>query len=132
MRLPQRVLLLFLEREAQFAQQRPAFVVVGGRGHNGDVHAAGPIDLVHVDFVEHGLLGQAEGVVAVAIELLVGQASEVTNTGQGHGQQPVQEFPHAVAAQGHAGTDGHAFTKLEVSNGLLGAPQFGLLAGNQG
>ena len=68
----------------------------------------------------------------MAIELLVGQTPEVTNTGQGHGQQPVQEFPHAVAAQGHAGADGHAFTKLEVSNGLLGAPQFGLLAGNQG
>src|SRR5579859_2300297 len=35
---------VLLEREAQELEQRPALIVGGGRGHNGEVHAPGPVD----------------------------------------------------------------------------------------
>src|SRR6478735_9631282 len=44
---------VLLEREAEVLEQRTAFFVVGGGGHDGDVHTARTIDLVHVDLVEH-------------------------------------------------------------------------------
>ena len=48
--------------------------------HNSDVHSAGTISFVLVDFVEQCLLLKTKGVVSVAIELLVAQAAEVANT----------------------------------------------------
>ncbi len=50
-------------------QQRAALVVGLGGRHHGDVEAADAVDLVLVDLVEHGLLRETEGVVAVAVEL---------------------------------------------------------------
>ena len=85
------------------------------------------IDLVDVNFVEHGLLGEAEGVVTVAVELLVRKSTEVADTWQCHGQQTIEEFPHAVAAQGNLCADWHAFTELEVSDGLLRTAKLWLL-----
>ena len=73
---------LLLEREAQLAQQRAAFLIIGSGGHDGDVHTARAVHLVDVDLVEHGLLGETEGVVAVAVELLGAQAAEVADTRQ--------------------------------------------------
>ncbi|CAB0588935.1 hypothetical protein CIP107542_00508 [Corynebacterium diphtheriae] len=78
------------------------------------------------------MLGEAERVVTVTIELLVRQATEVTNTWQCDGQQTIQELPHAVATKGNASTDWHAFTELEVSDGLLGTAKLWLLTGDQG
>ena len=63
-------------------EQRPALVVVRGGGHDRDVHAADAVDPVLVDLVEHRLLGETEGVVAVAVELRVRQAAEVADAGQ--------------------------------------------------
>src|SRR5918997_4335014 len=51
------------EREAEVTQQRPALVVGRGCGHERDVHATDPVDLVLVDLVEHHLLVETEGVV---------------------------------------------------------------------
>src|SRR5699024_5290572 len=101
-------------------------------GDDGDVHAARTVDLVDVDLVEHGLLGEAEGVVTVAVELLVGESTEVADTWQGHGQQTVQELPHAVAAEGDLRADRHAFTELEVGDGLLRTAKLWLLTGDCG
>src|SRR6478672_7633994 len=67
-------LVFGLEREAKRLQQRAAFVVGLGSGHDGDVHTANAVDGILVDLVEHNLLGQTEGVVAVAIELLAAEA----------------------------------------------------------
>src|SRR5450756_334428 len=75
---------VLLEREAETTEQRPALVVSGGRGHNGDVHPANPVDLVLVDLVEHRLLGETEGVVPVAVEVLRRQTAEVTDSRQRH------------------------------------------------
>src|SRR4051794_27888449 len=84
-------LAVLLEREAERLEQRASLVVVLRRGHDGDVHTAGTIDRIGVDLVEHRLLGETEGVVAVAVELLVRQAAEVADTGQRERQQPVEE-----------------------------------------
>lgn len=66
------VVVLLFEGEAELAEQGASFFVVRCRGDNGDVHASGAVDLVDVQLVEHGLFGEAEGVVAVAVELCVG------------------------------------------------------------
>jgi hypothetical protein len=44
---------------------------------------------------------------------LSGQAAEVADAGQRDGEQPVEEVPHAVAAQGHLRADRHALAQLE-------------------
>src|SRR5699024_1750558 len=124
--------VLVLEREAEATQQCAAFFVVRGGGDDGDVHTARTVHLVHVDLVEHGLLGEAEGVVAVAVELAVGEAAEVTNTRQCDREQAVQELPHAVATQGDAGADWHALAQLEVSDCLLRGADLRLLTGDCG
>ena len=68
----------------------------------------------------------------LAIELAAVEATEVTDTGQGQGQQPVSELPHAVPAEGDVATDGHALAQLELGNGLAGPGDGGFLAGDHG
>ena len=46
-------LVFGLEREAKRLEQRAAFVVGLGSGHDGDVHAAHAVDGILVDLVEH-------------------------------------------------------------------------------
>src|SRR5699024_6379209 len=123
-------LLVCLEREAQSTQQRAAFFVVFCGRHDGDIHTAHAIDFVLIDFVEHGLFGQTEGVVAVAIELAWAQASEVTNTWQCEGNQTVQELPHTVATHGDVRANWHSFAQFELCNGLLGAGYLRFLTGD--
>ncbi|MDT4881506.1 hypothetical protein FQZ97_1173730 [compost metagenome] len=64
--------------------------------------------------MEHNLLGQTEGVVAVAVELLAVEAAEVTDTRQSQRNQTIHEFPHAVSTQSCVCTDRHAFAQLEL------------------
>src|ERR1017187_9956967 len=107
-----------LEGEAEPPQQRATFGVVDCGSHDGDVHPALPIHLVRVDLVEHDLLHQTERVVPVTVELPVGQAAEVADTGQRDGQQAVEELPHAITAQRGVCADRHALTELELSHRL--------------
>src|SRR3712207_3157152 len=120
------------EGEAELAEQLTALVVVRRGGDQRDVHAALPVDLVDVDLAEHRLLVEAERVVAVAVELLGVQAAEVADTGQGQRQQPVQELPHPVAAEGDLRADRHALAQLELRDGLAGPDDGRLLAGDGG
>src|SRR5690606_18712296 len=104
----------FLEGEPEPLEQA-APLLVGGRGRDDrDVHPALAVDLVRVDLVEHDLLGQAEGVVALPVELLRGKAPEVADPRQRQGEQPVEELPHPVVAQRHAGADRLALAQLEL------------------
>src|SRR4051794_4628891 len=121
-----------LEREAQVLEQRPALVVVGGGRDHGDVHAARPVDLVLVDLVEHDLLGQPEGVVAPAVELVGVQTAEVTDARQRERQQAVEELPHPVTTQRDVRADRHALAQLELRDGLAGLGDLRLLAGDRG
>src|SRR3954447_8971031 len=121
-----------LEGEAEVTKERAALSVVGRRGHHGDVHAPGTVDLVLVDLVEHDLLGETEGVVATAVELLGGQTTEVADARQRERQGAVQELPHAVATECDVGTDRLALTQLELRDGLAGLGDGRLLTGDRG
>ena len=57
-----------LEREAEGVEQGLAFGIGAGGGDDRDVHAPGRVDLVVVDLREDQLLGDAERVVAAAVE----------------------------------------------------------------
>src|SRR4029079_2687149 len=85
---------VLLEGETQPLQQRPAFLVRRRGRDDRDIHAPLAVDPVDVDLVEHGLLVEAERVVAVAVELPRRQPTEVADTRQCDGEQPVQELPH--------------------------------------
>src|SRR5690625_2199401 len=81
-------LLVCLEREAKCTQQCTAFFVGLSGSDDGDIHTANPVDLVLIDFVEHGLFGQTESVIAVAIELARAEAAEEigrASVGKGRG-----------------------------------------------
>src|SRR3954451_12571996 len=107
-----------LEREPEGAEQGPSLLVRLGRGHDGDVEAADTVDPVLVDLVEHALLLETEGVVAVAVELLVREAAEVADAGQREADQAVEELPRPVAAQRHVGADRLAIAQLELGDRL--------------
>jgi hypothetical protein len=57
----------------------------------------------------------------VAVERPGVQAAEVADTRERDRQQPVEELPHPVAAQGHLRADRHALAQLEAGDGLAGA-----------
>src|SRR5690606_2824512 len=99
-------------------QQRATFVVVTGSGGQGDVQTTQGIDLVVIDFREDDLLLHTHAVVATTVEGLGIQAAEVTHARQGDGQQTVQEFVHAIAAQGDLDPDRPSFADLEACDGL--------------
>src|SRR4029450_2704166 len=120
------------EREPEGGEQRPPLVVGLGAGHHGDVHAPDLLDLVVVDLREDQLLGQPEGEVAMAVEGCRVEATEVADAGQHDRDEPVQELPHAVAAQGDLGPDGLALADLEARDRPLGLGDQRLLAGDLG
>src|ERR1700722_18326164 len=91
---------LLSEGKAERRKERPSFLVGACGRDNGDVHAAGRVDLVVVDLGKNQLLGDAERVVAGAVERTGRQAPEVTDARDRQAQQPVEELPGAVAAQG--------------------------------
>ena len=70
-------------------EKRLALLVSLGGGHDGDVHAAGVVDLVEVDLREDELLGDAHGEVAAAVEALRGDAAEVADARDGDGDEAV-------------------------------------------
>ena len=111
-------------------QQGAAFFIGLSGGDNDDVHAADLVDLIVLDLGEDQLLLDAHGIVAAAIESVGVDALEVTDTGQSHVEQTIQEFPHLVAAEGDLGADGHLLTELEVCNGLASTGDNSLLAGD--
>src|SRR5215207_6980329 len=93
------------EGEPEGVQQGLAGGIVDRRGDDRDVHAAGDVDLVVIDLGEHGLVVEPERVVASSIPRLRRQAPEVTDAGDGDGDEPVEELPHAVTAERHLGAD---------------------------
>src|SRR6187397_1582231 len=123
---------VLLEGEAELLEQRATLVIVGRRGDHGDVHATDPVDAVLVDLVEHRLLRETEGVVAVAVELLRRQAAEVTDTRERDRHEAVEELPHAVATQRRVRADRHTLAELELRDGLTSLGHDRLLAGDGG
>src|SRR5690606_2136305 len=81
------------------------------------------------DFGEDGEIGDAQRVVALAVETN-GDAAEVADGRKSHGEQAVEEVPHGLAAQGDVGTDNLSLAELEVGDGLLGFGENGFLTGD--
>src|SRR5690606_18442881 len=115
---------------AERTQQSAALVIRLGRGHHGDVESADAVDLVLIDLVEHALLLETEGVVAVAVELLARQTAEVADAGQREVHQSVDELPRTVAAEGDVRADRLALTQLELRAAFVSLGDDGLLAGD--
>ena len=82
--------------------------------------------------MEHALLRETEGVVAVAVELLVRETAEVADTGQCEVHEAVHELPGAVTAEGDVRADGLTLAQLELRDGLAGLRDDRLLAGDLG
>ena len=59
-------------------------------------------------------------------------AAEVANARHRDGDQTVEEFIHAVAAQRHLGAKRHFFANLEARDGFLRDGCDGVLAGDRG
>src|SRR6185312_587421 len=113
--------LLGPERHAQQLQQLSRFLVGPRRRDYRDVHPARLVDLHVVDLGKQQLVFQAERVVAAAVEALRRDAAEIADAGQRDGNQPVEELPHALAAQGDHRADRHALPDLELCDRLLRA-----------
>ena len=73
-----RFVLLALKREAERLEERKSILVVFSGGDERDVHTTGAVNLVVLDLREDQLLGDAERVVAAAVEALRGDAAEVS------------------------------------------------------
>ena len=125
-------LLRFAHGDAQGAKQVAAFIVRRSGSHENDIEADLTLDLVKLDFGENGLVGDADGIVPVAVKGLVGKTAEVANVRSRNIDEAVQEFPHAGAAQRYAGSQRFAFTYLEVGHALAGIGDGGLLSGDFG
>ena len=85
-------------------QQRLGFRVGFRGGGNHDVHTPNFVDFVEVDFGENDVLFDAHGIVATPIKRFTRNAAEVADTGHRYGDQTIEEFIHAVTAQGYLGT----------------------------
>src|SRR5439155_946022 len=120
------------ERHAEAAQQRARLLIRLCRGHDRDLHAAQPVDLVVVDLREDQLLLQAEREVAAAVEAAVRDALEVANARERDRHELLVEMPHALAAQRDLQADRHADAQLEVRDRPAGLRDHRTLAGDLG
>src|SRR5262249_42869326 len=72
----------------------------------------------------------AERVVAAPVERVEAQAAEVPDARQRDRDQPVEELPHAIAAQRDLHADRHALADLELRDRLPRAAHVRALAGD--
>src|SRR5579859_1711766 len=121
---------LLPERHSHVFQQRPCLIIIGGRGHDGDVHALHAVDLGVVNLRKDQLVAQAKGKIAAPVKALAAHATKVAHAGQGHIDETIEELVHAVSTQRHHGADRHALAHLEGSNRFLGPGDHRLLPGN--
>ena len=74
---------------------------------------------------KHQLFGQAQAVVAVAVEGVGVQAAEVADARQGQRNQPVQELVHPRPAERHLAADVHALAQAEGGDALAALQRTG-------
>src|SRR6266568_1327324 len=119
-----------LEWKAEGREQRARFVVGLRRGGDADVEPPQGVDLVVLDLREDDLFLDAEVVVAAGVERAVRDAAEVADARNRDGDQAVEEFIHARAAQGHHAADRKILPDLENRDRLLRFRDHGPLAGD--
>src|SRR4029453_1432382 len=101
------------EGHAEVREQRLALGVVAGARHHRDVQPRDVLHRVVVDLGEDDLLADPEREVAAAVERLDRPALEVAHARQRHVHEPVEELPHALAAQCHGAANRLALAQLE-------------------
>src|SRR5437773_2758772 len=89
------------EWKAEGSEQRARFVVSLRRGSNADVEPPQRVDFVVLDLGENDLFAHAYAVIAAAIEGPRRDAAEVTDSGNRDGDEAIEKFVHALAAQRH-------------------------------
>src|SRR3972149_9144710 len=108
------------ERQAEPAQKRVRLLVRRRCGGDRDVEASDRRDAVVVDLREDDLLANAEREIAAAVERAGVEPPEVPDARERDRAGPVEELPHARAAQRHARADRHALAQLEARDRLGG------------
>src|SRR5262249_50775882 len=121
---------LIPEGHAEMPEQGQPPLVVSGSGDEADVQPLHLLDLVVVDLREDDLLPHPEGVIALPVECLAGDALEVADPGEGNVDQPVHELVHPVVAEGDRRADGLPLAELEVGDALPGPGDHRTLAGD--
>src|SRR5882672_7317282 len=111
---------LIHERHAETFEKRLGFVVGPRRGLKDDVHPPDRFGLVVIDLDEHDMFLETHGVIATPVKALARYAAEVAHARQGHGDQTIQKFVHAILAQRDLDADRAARGDLEVRYRLFG------------
>src|SRR5512140_2404728 len=93
------------EGHAEEFEHSLALLVGLRRRHDADLQPAETVHLVVVDLRERKLLPEPQRVVAAPVERLGRHSVEVADSGQRDAGQPLEEVPHPLAPQGHAGAD---------------------------
>src|SRR5215471_4487678 len=122
---------LSMERKLEAGEKRARLVVRLRGGVDDNVHAPNVLGLVVVDLDEDDVLLEAEREIPSAVEALGIKAAEIANPRQRHRDEAVQELVHPVLAQGHFRADRKACADLVGRDGLLGARDYRLLAGDR-
>src|SRR5665811_872781 len=104
------------EGHAEEFEQTLRFLVGLRRRHDADLQPAETVNLVVLDLREGELLAKSQRVVAAPVERLRRDPVEVADAGQCETRQPLEEVPHAVAAQGNANTDRVPFTPVSYTH----------------
>src|SRR6266702_4429977 len=119
------------ERHPQEPEQCPAFIIALGSCYYGYIHSLDLINLVIVNFRKYQLFLDSKGIIPLPVESFRRNAFEVTDTGQGHVEQPVEKLVHLILAERHHATDRHPLTEFESGYRLLCLGYDGLLSGNE-
>src|SRR5262245_16598611 len=85
------------EGEPERVQQRLALAVGARRRADHHGHPLDLLDLVEVDLREDELFPDAERIVSPTVERAIGHTLEVAHARQGHADQSIEEFVHAIA-----------------------------------
>src|SRR5438132_12179848 len=93
------------EGHAEELEQTLRLLVGLRRRHDADLQPAETVHLVVVDLGERDLLAHAERVVAASVERAARNPAKVADAGQGEQREPLEEVPHALAAQRHLQPD---------------------------
>ena len=120
------------ERHSHFAQERFGFLVRPRGGDDCNIKTDVALDFIELDFGKNRLVGNAERVVAVAVEAARRNSAKIANARQRRLDQALEKLIHPLAAQRHLGADRLVLAQLEIRDALLRARLGRLLAGDQG
>src|ERR1700687_4641514 len=120
------------ERHPQEPEQCPAFIIALGSCDYGYIHSLYLINLVIINFRKYQLFLDSKGIIPLPVESFGRDPLEVTDTGQGHVEQPVEKLVHLILAERNHAADRHPLTELESGYRLLCLGDNGLLPGNDG